>query len=104
LSLYERENLTYTILLGHSYGGSVAGGVPDSFPTKVSALIYLDAVVPIHGKSILNFQFDERRKSLLAQAVDHNGWHPPPQPPISLYGILIQISRSGQMPIAYHNR
>ena len=101
MSLYERENLTYTILLGHSYGGPVAGGLTDTIPTKISALIYLVAVVPVYGKSVLNLQFDDRRKSLLAQAIGHNG---NPQPLISLYGILIKIRRSGKMPIVYHNR
>jgi len=49
-------------------------------------LIYLDAVIPVNGKSVLDFQFEERRQSLLAQAAGHNGWQIPP-PPLSFYGI-----------------
>lgn len=87
LALYEREDLTNTILVGHSYGGPVVGGVADAIHEKVSTLIYLDAVIPVSGKSVLDFQFEERRQSLLAQAAGHNGWQIPP-PPISFYGIF----------------
>ena len=61
LALYERDDLNNTILVGHSYGGPVVGGVADAIHEKVSTLIYLDAVIPVNGKSVLDFLFEERR-------------------------------------------
>ena len=66
--------------------GRVVGGVADAIHEKVSALIYLDAVIPVNGKSVFDFQFEERWQLLLAQAAGYNGWQIP-QPPVSIYGI-----------------
>ena len=87
LSLYKQENLEDTVLVGHSYGGPVVAGAADAIAEKILALIYLDAVIPINGKSVLDFQYEERRKSLLEQAAGFNGWQIP-APPASFYGVI----------------
>ena len=86
LGLYETEKLTDTVLVGHSYGGAVIGGVSDALPDQVSALIYLDSLIPEDGKSVLDFQYEERRQEFLSAAKAFNGWQIP-APPVSFYGI-----------------
>jgi pimeloyl-ACP methyl ester carboxylesterase len=40
-----------TVLVGHSYGGSIISGVADAEPDRVRALVYLDALIPEDGES-----------------------------------------------------
>ena len=42
------------VLVGFSYGGLVAGGAIDRVPDRVAALIYLDAFVPVPGRSMFD--------------------------------------------------
>ena len=48
----EAEELSDVILCGHSYGGMVITGVADRLPSRIGALVYLDAFVPEHGQSL----------------------------------------------------
>ena len=48
------EDLYDVILVGHSYGGMVVTGVADSVPGRIKKLIYLDAMVPENGESVLS--------------------------------------------------
>ena len=50
------EDLHDIILIGHSYGGMVVTGVADSLPGRIKKLIYLDAMVPENGESVLSIQ------------------------------------------------
>jgi pimeloyl-ACP methyl ester carboxylesterase len=50
------EDLHDIILVGHSYGGMVVTGVADSLPGRISKLIYLDAMVPEDGESVVTIQ------------------------------------------------
>jgi pimeloyl-ACP methyl ester carboxylesterase len=52
--LIEFEELENLILCGHSYGGMVITGVADRLPSKIKALLYLDAFVPEHGDSLIS--------------------------------------------------
>jgi pimeloyl-ACP methyl ester carboxylesterase len=54
LSLVERENLTNTILVGHSYAGLVISGVAELIPDRVSKLVYLDAFIPEDKQSLFD--------------------------------------------------
>ena len=47
------ENLYNIILVGHSYGGMVITGVADSIPERIRKLVYLDAMVPDDGESVM---------------------------------------------------
>lgn len=47
------ENLTDVVLVGHSYGGMVITGVADSIPERVKKMVYLDAIVPDDGQSVI---------------------------------------------------
>lgn len=47
------EKLTDVILVGHSYGGMVVAGVADRVPDRIKHIVYLDAIVPGDGDSVL---------------------------------------------------
>lgn len=54
------EDLHNIILVGHSYGGIVITGVADTIPERISQLIYLDAIVPDDGESLISAHRDGR--------------------------------------------
>src|SRR6185312_1986762 len=54
IGVIEAEELTDIVLVGHSFGGAVITGVADRIPERIAQLVYLDAVVPLNGKSALN--------------------------------------------------
>jgi pimeloyl-ACP methyl ester carboxylesterase len=39
------------ILVGHSYGGLVIGGVAETIPERIKRLVYLDGYIPEDNKS-----------------------------------------------------
>jgi pimeloyl-ACP methyl ester carboxylesterase len=47
------ENLHDVVLVGHSYGGMVISGVVDRIPDRIRRLVYVDAVVPEDGESLV---------------------------------------------------
>ncbi|WP_461130591.1 alpha/beta fold hydrolase [Spirosoma aerophilum] len=48
------EDLHDVILVGHSYGGMVITGVADRVADRVRQVVYLDALVPNDGESVLS--------------------------------------------------
>ena len=77
------ESLSDVILVGHSYAGMIITAVADKLKSKISRLIYLDAVVPEAGKSFLELT-DFKFKLLLEQHV--TGWQVRPWP-LQVFGI-----------------
>ena len=55
LNLIQWEELHDIVLCGHSYGGMVVAGVADRIPQRIRSLVFLDAFVPDHGQSLLEF-------------------------------------------------
>ena len=53
------EDLDNIILVGHSYGGMVVTGVADLLPERIEQLIYLDALVPKSGESVISMRGKE---------------------------------------------
>jgi pimeloyl-ACP methyl ester carboxylesterase len=51
IQVFEYEDLNKVILVGHSYGGMVIGGVSEKIPHRIKHLVYLDAYIPQDGKS-----------------------------------------------------
>jgi pimeloyl-ACP methyl ester carboxylesterase len=49
--VFEYEDLNDVILVGHSYGGMVIGGVAEKKPHRIKRLVYLDRYIPQDGKS-----------------------------------------------------
>ncbi len=50
------EDLSDVVLLGHSYGGMVITAVADQLPDRISALVYLDALVPEDGDTLFTLR------------------------------------------------
>ena len=48
------EELHDIVLVGHSYGGMVISGVADRVPGRIRRLVYLDAMVPNDGDSVVS--------------------------------------------------
>jgi pimeloyl-ACP methyl ester carboxylesterase len=53
VSVLDFEDLSEIILVGHSYGGLVITGVADRAIARVAHLVYLDAVIPVNGESLM---------------------------------------------------
>lgn len=47
------EELDRVILVGHSYGGAIVSGVCDRMKERIAHAVYLDAIVPRNGETIL---------------------------------------------------
>ncbi|WP_214412992.1 alpha/beta fold hydrolase [Sphaerisporangium fuscum] len=63
------EDVRDAVLVGHSYGGMVITGVADRMPGRVSALVYLDAMVPGDGDSCWTL-VSERERQWYADVVE----------------------------------
>jgi pimeloyl-ACP methyl ester carboxylesterase len=48
------EELSDVVICGHSYGGMVISGVADKVPEKIRAVVYLDAMLPDNGQSLMD--------------------------------------------------
>ena len=49
------EDLHDVVLVGHSYGGLVITGAADRAIDRVGHLVFLDAITPANGESLLDF-------------------------------------------------
>ena len=67
-NLIEINDLREIVLVGHSYGGLIITGVASRMPERLSALVYLDAVVPqVSGVSAMAQRSPERMAAFRAQ-------------------------------------
>lgn len=77
------EDLHDIILVGHSYGGMVITGVADRVPDRIRRLVYLDAMVPNDGESVVTLV--GTRGDWLKQMIKGDyivpPWVKPDQPP-----------------------
>jgi pimeloyl-ACP methyl ester carboxylesterase len=53
VNVLEFEDLHDVVLVGHSYGGMVISGVANRVPDRIRQLVYLDAIVPENGESVM---------------------------------------------------
>jgi pimeloyl-ACP methyl ester carboxylesterase len=66
IQVFEYQNLSNVILIGHSYGGMVIGGIAERIPQRIESMIFLDAYIPQDGKSAfdlipnLKYIYDQR--------------------------------------------
>ena len=65
------EELQDVVLVGHSYGGMVVTGTADRIPERIGHLIYLDAIVPEDGESVITgWSKDGEKKDWINNAKD----------------------------------
>ncbi|RGP38031.1 alpha/beta fold hydrolase [Pseudotabrizicola alkalilacus] len=55
VNVFEWEDLTNAVLVGHSYAGWVVSGAMEQLEKRVSALVYLDAFLPDDGQRGVDF-------------------------------------------------
>ena len=81
VNLIRSEELENVVLCGHSYAGSVIGGVADRVSDRIGALIYLDAFILENGQSLHDtFPPAVRQAQLDAARQSGDGWKIPPPP------------------------
>ncbi|WP_182873383.1 alpha/beta hydrolase [Microbispora sp. H10670] len=84
------EELTGVILVGHSYAGMVISAVADQVPDRIAGLVYLDAMVPADGETVLDVM-PLTQHLIDAAAVSDEPWRIPPMPegpaPMGLFGV-----------------
>jgi pimeloyl-ACP methyl ester carboxylesterase len=87
LGVLAAEELTDTILVGHSFGGMVISGVADRRPDLIRHLVYLDAVVPIAGRSALDMLPDDIAETRRRTAMEFSGGLSIPMPPAAAFDV-----------------
>ena len=81
LGVLQFEDLVDVVLIGHSYGGTVATGVADRAPERLAQLVYLDAYVPRDGQCQFDLLSAEiRAASCMRARTVGDGWRIPPNP------------------------
>ena len=58
VKVFEFEALHDVVLVGHSYGGMVIGGVAERVPERIAKLVFFDAFVPEDGDSVASLVGD----------------------------------------------
>jgi len=76
-AVLESEELQQAVLVGHSYGGLVITGVADRCPDRLSALAYVDAVVPRNGERWSSTHSPQTQAQRRAQIAADGGLAPP---------------------------
>lgn len=75
VSVFEFEDLVDVVLVMHSYGGMVGSGAMEEIGDRVRSVVFLDAVMPRSGESVLDLQppgREERIRKTVEQEGD--GW------------------------------
>jgi pimeloyl-ACP methyl ester carboxylesterase len=71
VAVLRAHDLTDAVLCGHSYGGFVATGAADREPERVELLVYLDALVPRNGQSVVDLLPGEFGEFVRSRADEH---------------------------------
>lgn len=88
----ESEELERVVLVGHSYAGMVVTGAAAWLGDRIERLVYLDAIVPARGESMISRQNAQARAALMAGVSE--GYIAPPPP--SVFGIPASATRATQ--------
>ena len=81
------ENLSEVVLVGHSFGGNGISGAAEQVPELIARLVYLDALVPVSGRS----PFDELPPDVVAERIqlanETSGGLSVPPPRAAAFGV-----------------
>lgn len=86
VNLIEMEDLHNVILVGHSYAGTVIGGVADRIPERLNKLVYLDAILVENGQSALSIQPPAVEKAIRQSSLKDGGLTIPAWP-ATVFGV-----------------
>ena len=80
VGVFEYEDIADAIFVVHSYGGIPATGAMESIAGRVRTLVYLDALLPRSGQSMLDIvgAGDTRDGMVQRAAAEGEGWFIPP--------------------------
>lgn len=102
--VFEYEDLSDVVLVGHSYGGMVATGVLWRLAPRIRSVVYLDAMVPEPGQCVLDLLGPDAASHLRRTVEEHGeGWKVPPNalPPDTAESDVAWITpRRGFQPFA----
>ncbi len=62
MNVFEYEDITDAILVGHSYGGMVVTGVSGRVAERIRTLVYLDAFLPQNGQALWDIAGEQGRQ------------------------------------------
>ncbi|RBM21179.1 alpha/beta fold hydrolase [Streptomyces sp. PT12] len=83
-------DLTGVTLVGHSYAGMVVSAVAAQVPERIAGLVYVDAMVPADGETVLDV-IPMTQRLIDAAAASGAPWRIPPMPegpePMGLFGV-----------------
>ena len=83
VGLLEAEELTDTVLVGHSFGGNVITGAADRVPERIRHLVYLDASIALDGRAPLDLMPADVAGERRQLAASSGTWSiPPPDPAV----------------------
>jgi len=90
LRLIADQDLTDVVLVGHSYAGMVVSAVAHRVPDRIAELVFLDAMVPADGETVIDVV--PFTQALIDQAAGSDApWRIPPlpemPPPAGLFGV-----------------
>lgn len=76
----QMSGLREVVLVGHSYAGIVTGQVAALEPEIVRQAVFVDANLPIDGRSMTDTWSERGRELTRAQVEANDGWWPVPEP------------------------
>ncbi|UKA60474.1 alpha/beta fold hydrolase [Arthrobacter sp. FW306-2-2C-D06B] len=79
VNVIEYEDLDDVVLVGHSYGGWVISGVAERVLPRLASIVFVDAVMPENGDSILEQAPDATGEVLTRLRAEGRWGHTPPQ-------------------------
>ncbi|PHB05558.1 alpha/beta hydrolase [Bacillus wiedmannii] len=69
------EKLNEVILVGHSYAGMVITGVAEIIPECIKNIVYIDAMIPNNGDSVMDISGPEMSSHFIEEVKAHgDGW------------------------------
>jgi len=92
-ALIEAEEIEDIILCGHSYSGAIIANVADRQPSRIAALVFLDAFIPQPGRSLLDLDAPERQEAILSRVVETEKGAVLPPAPAVIYALASESDR-----------
>ena len=81
-NIIQWNDLSDIVLVGHSYAGMVISGVASEAASKISSIIYLDALIPYHGQSAADLTTARVKATLQKSVNDGKFALSPPSPSV----------------------
>ena len=82
VNFLQYQDLDEVVLVVHSYAGMPAGIASHRIPERLAHIIFLDAFIPVNGKSLFDLQSPRFREAFRELAdTDGDGWKVPPLAP-----------------------